>query len=115
MCQVFTVEAVEVPVVQVVCAQAFVEVDSVGVPVQHCPFVAPSAALDGLLSGMLEERVADPFASELLQHEKVFQVECREGAEGRVCLEDERIADDPPPYFGKENLETRPGTKGIFN
>src|SRR5687767_10097585 len=112
--EVFAVEAVEAPVVQVFCAEAFVEVDGVGVPVEDRPLVAPAAAPYRLLSAVLEEGIANALAAELFKHEQVFEVEGRQCAEGRVCLKDERIADNPSLYFGKKNLEAGLWAKGIL-
>ena len=70
----FEVEAVEVPVLHVLCTQASVELDGVGVPVEYRPFKAPAATPQGFLSAMVEKRVADATRAVFGQDEEVFEI-----------------------------------------
>ena len=60
-------------------AHALVEADRVLVPVEHAPFEAAAAALDGEPRQPLEQRLADALAALGRLDEQVLEIEARAG------------------------------------
>src|SRR5260370_8413493 len=67
-----------------------IEILCAGVPVEHRPFHSDPSAFGRDLREPLEHRLADPAAPILLDYEKIFQVESRMAAPGRIGAKKKR-------------------------
>src|SRR5229473_2547040 len=84
-----------------------VEILRAGVPVEHRPFHSGPSALGRDLREPLAHRLADPAAPILLEYEKIFQVESRMAAPGRIGTEKKREAEGVACVLRNQTFEGR--------
>src|SRR6266849_4182013 len=84
-----------------------VEILRAGVPVEHRPFHSGPSALGRDLREPLEHRLADPAAPILLEYEKIFQVESRMAAPGRIGMKKKREAEGVACVLRNQTFERR--------
>jgi len=85
-------------------AHALVELDRALVPIEHRPFHAGTAALDGEPRQVPEQRFTDPVPAVLGTHEQVFEIESRASLERRVVVEEQREPDRASVHAGQHAL-----------
>src|SRR5713226_245616 len=84
-----------------------VEILRAGVPVEHRPFHSDPSACGRDLREPLEHRLADPAAPILLEYEKIFQVESRMAAPGRIGTKKKREAEGIACVLRNQTFEGR--------
>src|SRR3984893_49657 len=115
-----TGEAVHRPVGIRPRPQALVKPDRVPVPVENRPLQPAAPARDRQRGQMREQRAADPQASLLRKHEKIFEIDSRPPEKGREVVEEQGKTDGLAVLFREDHLcegtlAEQPGREQTFS
>src|SRR5690606_34446369 len=96
------------PLIERFRAQALVELDRGGVPIQNNPLEPLALSLDGHLRHSREKLLADAIASPLGPNVKIFQVDARAADERREVLKVNRVSNHLAVDQRDQGLSRRP-------